>query len=404
MGNDTNYHGLIEAKRLALSSPEYVYVFLEKHADDNLSQEIFETLLERNNELIMLGLARFCKNQDILKKLFCNASDKDGAALRCAVLSNTNCNFGAGLFGTFDEEELKSIIERATEAEIAAIMGNKSFQGSYLADIFKRTGIGENLNDEQWFLCCIHALYLNPNLKREHQSQAPTGYSEGWEDYEHGKAIDAAWQLIENAPLTNKWAINLAHILSYRQILLPYGCNDDYFQRIFNRWKSDEPDLEKHFRDLRMWIGAYVPSTMKLHKWMSDHEDKYIRFGHYYSFATNEPSELEKYYSRDGRDFIQIANSNNNLFSHEKVRNKLRELIDKDCSTRSDWFELDLFEIQYQKLAKSDPRYLSEADREENEAAQPVTTGILKEKLEELESRLMEQLDQKLSKLGKTIF
>jgi hypothetical protein len=158
--------------------------------------------------------------------------------------------------------------------------------------------------------------------------------------------------LLENATLTSKWAINLGHVLSYRQIILPYSCDDDYFQRIFSRWKSDDPDLEKHFGDLRMWIGACVPSTMKLHKWMSDHEDKYIRFGHYYSFATNDPSELENYYSRDGRDFIQIANGNNNLFRHEEVRKKLRELIDKDCSTRSDWFELDLFQIQHQKLAK----------------------------------------------------
>jgi hypothetical protein len=402
MGNNTKYHGLIEAKKLFLSSPEYVYDFLGKHADDNLPSEIFETLLKRNNELITLGLARFYNDQEILKNLFINASNKDGEAIRCAVLSNKNCKFG--IIGTFDEEELKGILERATEAEIAAIVGNASVYGSYLADIFKRTGIGENLNDDKWFLCCINALYLNPNLKQDYQSQAPTGYSEGWENYEHSKAIDAAWQLFENAPLTSKWAINLGHVLSYRQIILPYSCDNDYFQRFFSRWKSEDSDLEKHFSDLRMWIGAYVPSTMKLHKWMSDHEDKYIRFGHYYSFGTNDPSELEKYYSRDGRDFIQIANSNNNLFSHVEVRKKLRELIDKDCTTRSDWFELDLFEIHYQKLAKNDPRYLSAEDREEIEAAQPVTSGILKERLEELESRLMEQLDQKLAKLKKTIF
>ena len=404
MGNNTKYHGLIEAKRLFLSSPEFVYDFLEKHTDDNLPSEIFETLYKLNNELINLGLARFCSNQEILKRIFSNALDKDGEAIRCAMLSNVYCKFGTHLLGTFDIKEQKVVLEKATGAEIAAIMGSKSLTGSFLADIIKRTGIAENLTDEQWFLCCIHALNLNPNLRQDYQSAAPTGYSEGWEDYEHGKAIDAAWQLLENAPLTDKWAINLSHLLSYRQIYLPYSCNDDYFQRIFSRWKSDNPDLERHFGDLRMWVGAYVPSTLKLHKWMSDHEDKYIRFGHYYSFDTNDPSELEKYYSRDGSDFIQIANSNNNLFGHKEVRNKLRELIDKDCSTSSDWFELDLFEIHYQNLAKSDPRYLSEEDREEIEASQPVTAGILKEKLEDLENRLMEQLDQKLSKLKKTIF
>lgn len=316
MGNNTKYHRLIEAKRLFLSSPEYVYGFLEKHADDNLPSEIFETLLKRNEELITLGLARFCNDREILKNLFINASNEDGEAIRCAVLSNSNCKFG--IFGTFNGEELKGILERATETEIETIMGNKSIEGSYLADIFKRTGIAENLTDDQWFSCCILALYLNPNLKQDYQSQAPTGYSEGWANYEHSKAINAAWQLLENAPLSDKWAINLGRVLSCRQIILSYNCNDDYFQRIFNRWKSDDADLEEHFGNLRMWIGAYVPSTMKLHKWMSDHEDKYIRFGHYYSFTTNDPSELEKYYSQDGSDFIQIAISNNNLFRHKK--------------------------------------------------------------------------------------
>src|SRR4030065_728612 len=126
MENNATYNALIEAKRLVLSSPEYVYDYLEK----------------------------------------------------------------------------KSILEHATSSELQALVTNKSINGSSLADIFKRTGWAENLADEQWFLSCIYALLGKPNLDQDDESITPTGYSEGWEDYEHNKALEAAWQLLENAPLT----------------------------------------------------------------------------------------------------------------------------------------------------------------------------------------------------------
>jgi hypothetical protein len=126
MGNNTKYHGLIEAKRLSLSSPEYVYDWLEKHADelilththDNVPLEIFKTLYNCNSDLINLGLASFCNNDEILRRLFIDASNTDNEAQRCAVLSNRHCVFSAGRLGTFNTDELKNILEKATDAEM----------------------------------------------------------------------------------------------------------------------------------------------------------------------------------------------------------------------------------------------------------------------------------------------
>jgi hypothetical protein len=127
-----------------------------------------------------------------------------------------------------------------------------------------------------------------------------------------------------------------------------------------------------------MWIAANVPSQSKLHEWMATQEDLSIRLGHYYSFDTDNPEELERRFDRDGREFIEAATSNNNLYQRENVRSRLRELIDKDCHSRGQWLELDLFKSQLEKLAQEDPQYLSAEKRQEREATLLVTIGTLR--------------------------
>lgn len=77
--------------RLVLSSPEAVYCYLEEHKDDEITYQLAEVLVERNDELINLAIARFTKNQAILKNLFKSTNDE---AIRYAVLSNPNFPFG----------------------------------------------------------------------------------------------------------------------------------------------------------------------------------------------------------------------------------------------------------------------------------------------------------------------
>lgn len=396
------YDGLIEAKRLSLCSPEYAYDYLEKHTSYELPVVFYETLFNRNNELIRLGLAKFCNDKEILRKLFYESvSAQDGEVLRCAIFSNSHCHFGTyeTFFDTFKEEELKGILEKATEAELTAIMRNKSLEGDGLIDIFKHSGWAENLTKEQWFLCCILALFENPNLKVRYESK--DGYFDGSTSASHSAAIKAAWQLLETVPLTYAWAANLSRVLGdFPRMLLSYDCSDDFFMKVFNRWKSENPELKESFGELRMWIASYVPSSMKLHEWMANHEDKYIRLGHYSSFDTREPEQLETYFARDGRDVIQMASDNDHLYRDIKVREKLRELIAKYCN--SDGLEIWMFDAKLSRLKEREPnKYLLEEEVEEIVLSKPVTIGVLKEKLEEIENNLMEQIEERLEKREK---
>ncbi len=45
-----------------------------------------------------------------------------------------------------------------------------------------------------------------------------------------------------------------------------------------------------------------------------DHQDKDIRIGYYYTFSTSDTDDLDRYYMKDGDDFITAAISNENLF------------------------------------------------------------------------------------------
>ncbi len=49
----------------------------------NIIYQLSEILLENDNELINLAIARFSKNADVLKTLFNKTSDE---AIRCALL------------------------------------------------------------------------------------------------------------------------------------------------------------------------------------------------------------------------------------------------------------------------------------------------------------------------------
>ena len=56
MENNATYNALIEAKRLVLSSPEYVYDYLEKHSE-KLPLEVFDALFKCN--IALLGMLIF---------------------------------------------------------------------------------------------------------------------------------------------------------------------------------------------------------------------------------------------------------------------------------------------------------------------------------------------------------
>ncbi|MFQ5853770.1 MAG: hypothetical protein ACE5JU_24690, partial [Candidatus Binatia bacterium] len=355
---------LIEAKRLLLVSPEEVYRYLEERKDDEILYQLAEVLLERNDELINLAIARFTNNEGVLESLFKASTDE---AIRCAALGNPE--FPLGFFRLVEEQhtDLINVLEKGTQAEVHALVTNASLDGDSLASIFRREGWAGHLSDDRWFLCSILALN-NPNLKSQYKSRAPIGYGEGYESYQHNKAIEGAWSLLLNAPLTKEWAINLSDQLAGNKIFHYYGADETFYKKVFVRWVSDSEELEKSFKDLRMWIASTVPTHLdKLHEWMANHDDQAIRIGHYYSFNTHDEKELDKYYEKDSKEFIDAALQNEHLFINKKIREYLKELVNKNCEERGWYDDLDFFDIALERISKIRPDILPDEDRQELE-------------------------------------
>lgn len=386
---------LIEKRRLLLSSPETVYQYLKEHKGTDLVHHLSEVLLTKGDELINLGIAQFSENQTVLENLFQETSDE---AIRCAILANPK--FPWVHWGLSDDQlKLSNIIETGTDAEVDALVTNSAMKGSLLADIFSRKGWAAGLDDDRWFLCSLDALF-NPNLHSEYKSLAPIGYSHGWEESQHNTAITAAWNLLLNAPLTSKWAANLSHIFSSQLLRHPYGGDEEFFKNVFTRWVSESEDLKQSFKDFRMWIGACAPSNLtELHDWMAAHEDQAIRIGHYYSFRCSDVNELDTSYEKDGQDFIDAALRNDNLYKDQKVREHFRELVERNCEKRTDYFDLDCFDIIFEREAKIHPEILPEDERDSLEPDKPLSILLsrrqheeLKQRIEDLENRLMDKL------------
>lgn len=403
----SGHNVFLEMKRLTLSSPEYVYAYLESHADKDLPWGFSEALHQMNNSLVNLGLARYSNNINVLRTLFRNPPPQEEEALRCAVLSNPNCDFSLSIAGCaipLEKKELQDVLEQGTDWEILALVSNKSLQERALADIFDRTGWAQTLSHDRWAWCAFYALTWNSNLKKQFQSHFTVGYSSGWEFYEHGTALKAAWKVLESAPLSEVWALRLGSVFGNKSIASHHSCDDAFFQRVLERWKSDDPQLEKSFGELRMSVAANVPPQSQLHEWMATQDDLSVRCGHYYSFDTDDPEELIRCFDRDGHKFIEAAISNDNLYRQEHVRDRFRKLIDRDGNKNGHWLYLDVFVDRLKRLGQKDPRYLSTEEKREREADLPVTMGTLRQVIEELEEHLLNRLDRKIAKLKRSLF
>ncbi|MDP2167216.1 MAG: hypothetical protein Q8J64_02660 [Thermodesulfovibrionales bacterium] len=354
MGDIADPKVLIEAKRLLLSSPEEVYRYFENLNDENMSYQLSFVLADSGNELIKLALAKYSKNSNVVEKLFNENKDE---TIRCAALLNPD--FPLGSFGAISLKHtpLVKILEEGTDAETYALVTNKSLKGETLACIFDKRGWAEKLSDERWFLCSIYALD-NPNLHEDYKSISPVGYDEGWQDYSHSEAISAAWNLLIKAPLTEQWAIGLVHQITKLHAKI---ADETFYKYVFDRWRSNNNDLEKAFKKLRMWVASTVPAYLdKLHQWMANHEDQSIRVGHYYSFKTFDKATLDEYYKKDGKEFIGAALLNENLFMTTIIRNHFRKIVEGNCEQRNDYAEMDYFDIMVEKLSKAYPDAFAE--------------------------------------------
>ena len=406
---------------LEAASPDSVYRWLEAHVPssaygDGLPPPTLAALRDRRNRLVDLALGQFTTSADLLRELY----GRGDPALCCAVLSNRFF----GKISTVDRESLlkqpffKSVEEFDTfleEAPYSALEGlftNPSLDPETLARVFAREDHYADLPDGRWQRI-VAVAGRNPLLRQEYKPE-PGVYSDGWAAYEHGKAITAAWSLLDTVPPTQDWATVLCQVFQnvifdgvpreYRaprteelDAFLADGppSSDEeadnensgleswaerevqpievsFFSDVLARWTSSEEHREEfwnNFGSLRQLVASKAPPRNKvLQDFLRDHPDRYVRQGYYQSFQPSDVAAVRAAYDRDKEHFIEAAIANPWFYRKDSrdLRRLFQQLVDEasgalDAAAAADGsIDADLLRSGYydrtEYWAKQNPR------------------------------------------------
>lgn len=338
-----NWETMLEAERLRLSAPEVVYAWLAalppsaNTLEGNCADVVVKTLLDRDNPLINLGLARYTANYQLLSSLW----DK-GGLVRTALLANQAHGplFPTSNFHSAGEpDQLGPLIEQMEVRDIQALYTNPLCPPSLLEQTFRNT-LG--LSPDRHYLACRFAV-RNERLR---ETLGHDTFDEFTTSYEHAKPIHAVWDLIRTAPATAAWAQLLTDAgrvvfeLGLPQDLTPDLKTDEgradwnatwekrngaYRRLIFEaaqtRWQEPE---DKRVDELNPWLWARAafaeavcrsqPHNPEIN---AHHPDRGFRKGFYSGAAVTPQWNVSDMYERDGEMFLDGIVWNNSLYERQ---------------------------------------------------------------------------------------
>lgn len=352
---------VIAHEYLVHAAPETVYAWLKAHAGElgpmyvsPFSDELLKALLGRNNPIINLGVASVATEIQILRTLWKSGNQ----AVRNAIAESPYRDYGIlhilSPHDWADGGELAAALQSGDDDFVKLWCKNRSFSFIELEHAFLKQGIYECLTEERW-LVVIYSSLQNPNLTvRDERNHEGTDYP----------AYRAAWSLLLTLPTTRANAYLLCERYSkLNTFIAPYESLSDqepatvvtdrerrqrqqregeivFLRRVFERWMastSDNPNArdkdgnEAHeFQTLRQDVAAGVANRgIEIQSFVKHHEDVYVRRGYYRGGRFRNPVELLAAFEKDGKDFMEAAIYNDNLYRGDPktIRTAFHQLV-----------------------------------------------------------------------------
>ena len=344
---------LITEAELVASPPERVYGVLEARAvkrdrnDEGFDQDIEKGLLDRNDPLIDLALAKFCKYGETAATLF-NRAPAVGAngaheqALRLAVLSNAYLDSTFSIRGIpvavfdSDADAMSAWLSRANDAELFALFTNPSINQTFLRD-FLEGKAGWDAMDEQRRFLAIQFLSSNNRM-----SESYSGDMDGYAEYSHDSVFFAAWKLAETLPPTRKWAMALGGLLN---VIRCHALHMDDPLAIAERWKPAANDKDGQEDEAKLPKNGYAwgyPLVRKslahlagkqkpeLKRQMLKHADPAVRDAAY-TFFEMKPDDILAAYDMDKNLAVNSCQRNDFVWRTPDNRKALHDISWKAC-------------------------------------------------------------------------
>jgi hypothetical protein len=390
--------------KLSNASQEYVFDWLkdnqvEDHDWGNDREKLEESLLARNDNLINLGLALYANEPAIGYKLYRSGD----SVLRRAVLSGRTIRGRAANSWVLNDDVIPDLIEaerqRAASDKhddffdddgislLRELLQNPSIPDHLLEAVFKKSDPFSDLDDDLW-VKFVHMTCMNKRIS--------TPYSETWMDgyaeFTYNAVFYAGWKLFREFPVNNDSALVLWD-LSYK--LHPKTHDIDIFE-IMERWRSDDKDKEKSYSRVRSGLVRVIGNHSNEFKGLQKSGDLALRRGYYERVSNVKYEDVEAWFERDGKEFLDSALNNTSFFKNEDVRDALRQACwdEPDKHSRMDY--PNYFNSSEEHLTAKHPEWFKDSRSEE------IPFDEIKDPDERREKRL-EYLSSQVSDLKKTL-
>ena len=362
---------LIAEHELMNSSADRVYELFRNRSEkegriENTWIGIEQKLLDRNDALINLAIAKYGCDLGAVRKIFGNSIENKNQALILSCLSNTamgrclylnNFDMPIGLFES--EADLEKWFSNINGEEIYTLFKNETIQIDFQRDYLSGDKYW-NLIDDDRHLISIEALTNNKGIRGE--SLLGKGIFDD--------VATAAWHLADRVPVTETWAKRLSHL--YQQINYPSLYSyidfkgsekrnvrqkkiDVALRKVIDRWKVEEEVTDSKKRSLSSYeyMRYQLYKLVTLNKGNPDDNDIACRVRMYQENQDQNTDWMKYAYEKDGLIAIDYMLDNNWIWLFNTHRNFLEDLCaEADKKYISVSYKLKFQQIEYEIAKK----------------------------------------------------
>jgi len=394
---------LIAEEELLASSPERVYEWFNRlsnekdydHYSLRLDEILENKLLDRNDSLIDLAIARYGFYDDSVKRVFEKGLDVGSKALILSCLSNRSIGSRRYSFDHIpnclfdDQEKMYAWLRVANNLEISTLFENETINDSII-ESFLECGEVWNALDEDKQIAAFDGLYKNKRMSQEYD-----GYMDGLSEYLHNRMFGLAWSLVDKVPVDLRYASRLVRLY---EVIVDKRYDFDSVNKA-KRWmvKEEETDRKKiqlsYFEQLRFHIYKCDVNEKINGKDTDDllkNEDIAYRCCIYQRFNLTI-EQMNKAYEVDKLVSIYAMLENNRIWKNEEKRNELSKLCwDADSRYNDNYLDCaNSFKYKKERLEKKYPSWFIENDDPiVFDEDLPVNMGRLTQTIESLSQKI----------------
>ncbi|KJF93831.1 hypothetical protein UB39_13990 [Photobacterium angustum] len=381
-----NLSTIIINQKLQFSSSDFVFEWLKNNYKilSNLtvveSENLFTMLLDRNNQLINLGIALYCPDQKLCSKLF-SISDEN---IKKALLSGIGVT-GQRLLYSWIDDYLEDLLSNFNEDLLAILLNNKNIPDRTLISLFEKKKQFKNIDEVKWITLCHYAA-RNERLTTPYESNSLDSL------IQYNRVFESAWRLFELFP-TTVFSANVLSVLGENLIVKkPYGMD---VEKTIQRWRVEDqdPELFEHVREIVARLNDNGSDEFERYK---DSDDVALRRNYYSNFRFPKVENIREFFKKDGDVFLDAALNNRLIFANPKYRDALREV----CLEFKDFDDLYNYKFgqQQRKWEQLHPEWfecevsgdLPYEEIEDNEVRLELRVEHLSKKVTELHKALLD--------------